>query len=444
VEFWGGATNCFMSTPKNSDGFEVRVKTPVRGQVEMHLMSLDEAIRVDHPARSVASYVESLDLAAFYQDLRAVKGGVGRDAVDPKILLTLWLFATIEGVASARQLAELCTRDFAYLWICGGVTVNRDLLNTFRSSHPERLDAIMTDTIGVLLHHDLVSLKRVAQDGMRVRASAGKSSFRREATLQRCLQEAREQVEQMRQEDDDDQGGRSKQEAARRRAAEERVQRVAAAIAERQKLQQQRDEQKRNAGTEARASTTDPEARVMKMGDGGFRPAYNVQFSTATDSRLIVGVDVTNEGSDSGQMDPMLDQLERNYDQLPEAQIVDAGFSSREDTTRVEQRGVKVYSPLKKEAELLAQGDDPYARRRGDTDEYAAFRQRMGTPEAKAIYRERCSTAEFPNAGCRNRGLHQFLVRGLKKTRAVALWHVLAHNLQMILHHNWLPKLYAA
>jgi hypothetical protein len=219
----------------------------------------------------------------------------------------------------------------------------------------------------------------------------------------------------MRQEDDDDQGGRSKQEAARRRAAEERVQRVAAAIAERQKLQQQRDEQKRNAGTEARASTTDPEARVMKMGDGGFRPAYNVQFSTATDSRLIVGVDVTNEGSDSGQMDPMLDQLERNYDQLPEAQIVDAGFSSREDTTRVEQRGVKVYSPLKKEAELLAQGDDPYARRRGDTDEYAAFRQRMGTPEAKAIYRERCSTAEFPNAGCRNRGLHQFLVRGLKK-----------------------------
>jgi transposase len=431
----------FMSTPKNSDGFEVRVKTPQRGQVEMHLLSLDEAIRADHPVRSVARYVESLDLTAFYQDLRAVKGGVGRDAVDPKILLTLWLFATIEGVASARQLAELCTRDFAYLWICGGVTVNRELLNTFRSSHPERLDALMTETIGILLHHDLVSLKRVAQDGMRVRASAGKSSFRREETLQRCLQQAREQVEQMRQEDDDDQGGRSKQEAARRRAAEERVQRVEAAIAERAKLQQQRDEQSRNDGKPARASTTDPEARVMKMADGGFRPAYNVQFSTATGSRLIVGVDVTNDGSDSGKMDPMLDQFERNYEQLPEAQIVDAGFSSRTDTTRVEQRGVKVYSPIKKEEELLAQGEDPYARRRGDTDEYAAFRHRMSTPEAKAIYRERCSTAEFPNAGCRNRGLHQFLVRGLKKTRAVAIWQALAHNLQMILYYGWLPTL---
>jgi transposase len=432
-----------MSTHKNAGGFAVRVKTPQRGQQEMHLLTLDEAIRADHPVRSVAAYVASLDLSAFYQEIQAVKGGKGRDAVDPQILLTLWLFATIEGVGSARQLTELCTRDFAYLWICGGVGVNRDLLNSFRSSHPEALDAIMTDTIGILLHHDLVSLKRVAQDGMRVRAAAGKSSFHGPATLEEHLKEAREQVERMRQEDDDDQGGRSQQEAARRRAAEERLQRVQAAIVEREKLQAQRDKQKRNEGKPARASTTDPEARNMKMADGGFRPAFNVQFSTACDSRLIVGVDVTNEGSDSGQMDPMLDQIEANHGQLPEEQIVDGGFSSREDTTRVEQRGVKVFAPIKKEAELLKAGKDPYARHAGDSDEYFAFRQRMQTPEAKAIYRERCSTAEFPNAGCRNRGLHQFLVRGLQKTRIVAVWHALAHNFQMIRYHGWLPTVCA-
>ena len=432
-----------MSKRTNAEGLEVRVKTPQRGQVMTHLLSLDEMIRPDHQARAVWKYVCSQDLSGFYQDIQAVKGGVGRDAVDPRILLALWLFATIEGIGSARRLAELCTRDFVYLWICGEVTVNRDLLNTFRSQHPEALDAFMTETIGILLEKDLVSLKRVAQDGMRVRASAGKSSFHGPATLAEYLEEARQQVEQMRQEDDNEQGGRSQQEAARERASKERLERVEAAIAEQQKLQAQRDEQKRNAGTEARASTTDPEARTMKMPDGGYRPAFNVQFSTACESRIIVGVDVTNEGSDSGQMEPMLDQLEQNFGQVPEELLVDGGFSSREDTTRVEQRGVKVYSPIKKEKQLLQEGKDPYARRPGDSDEYYAFRQRMKTPEAKTIYRERCSTAEFPNAGCRNRGLHQFLVRGLKKTRIIAVWQALAHNFQMILHHQWLPAVCA-
>jgi transposase len=427
-----------MNTPKNSAGLEVRVKSPQRGQTEMHLLSPDELIREDHPARQLWKYVNSLDLSPFYADIEAVKGGKGRDTVDPRILLTLWLFATTEGIASGRHLAELCERDFAYLWILGGVTVNRDLLNAFRSSHPERLDAVMAETIGVLLHHDLVSLQRVAQDGMRVRASAGKSSFRGPKALQKCLDEAQQHVKDLRQEGDDDQGGRSKQEAARRRAAEERLARIQAALEERKKLQEQRDQQKRNDGKEAKASTTDPEARNMKMPDGGFRPAFNVQFATAAGSRVVVGVDVTNEGGDSGHMDPMLDQLEEKYDELPEQLVVDGGFSSREDTTSVEQRDVKVYSPIKKEKDLQEQGQDPYARRKGDTDEYAAFRQRMKTPEAKAIYAERCSTAELPNAGCRNRGLHQFPVRGLLKAKSVALLHALAHNFQMIMHHGWL------
>jgi transposase len=367
-----------------------------------------------------------------------VKGGAGRDAVDPRILLALWLFATVEGVGSARRLAELCGRDLAYQWMCGEVGVNRDLLNTFRSRHPEALDALMTETIGILLHHDLVSLTRVAQDGMRVRAAAGKSSFHRQATLEKHLEEARRQVEQMRQEGDDEDAGRSRQEAARQRAAEQRLQRLEQAIAERDRLHEQKEQQQRNTGAQARASTTDPEARTMKMADGGYRPAYNVQFATAADSRLIVGVAVTNEGGDSGQMAPMVTQLEEKFGTRPAEYLVDGGFSSREDTTRLEQQGVKVYSPVKKEQKLLEQGQDPYARRRGDSDEYYAYRQRMQTPEAKTIYQQRCSTAEFPNAGCRNRGLHQFPVRGLRKVRTIALWQALVHNFRMILYHGWL------
>lgn len=423
----------------NGDGFEVRVKTPQRAQIEFRPLSLDALLAEDHPARNIWRYVCSLDLSAFYHEIQAVQGGVGRDAVDPRILLTLWLFATVEGIGSARRLAELCTRDFAYLWICGDVGVNRDLLNTFRTRHPAALDALLTDTIGILLHHDLVSLKRVAQDGMRVRASAGKSSFRRQATLATSLQEAREQVERLRQEEDDDQEDRNRQEAARCRAAQERLERIERAIAERKKLHEQRAKQQRNAGAETRASTTDPEARNMKMADGGYRPAYNVQFATACDSRLIVGVDVTNEGTDSGQMEPMLTQLQEDFGTLPEEYLVDGGFSSRDDTTAVERQGTEVYSPVKKAEKLLAEGKDPYARRRDDTDEYYAYRQRMKTPEAQEIYKQRSSTAEFPNAGCRNRGLHQFPVRGLKKTRTIAVWQALAHNLQMIFYHGWLP-----
>jgi len=430
-----------MNTPRNADGLAVRVKVPQRTQVMMHMHALDELIREDHPVRNIWRYVCSLDLSAFYRDIESVEGGVGRDAVDPRILLALWLFATVEGIGSARRLAELCTRDFAYLWICGEVGVNRDLLNTFRSQHPEALDALMAETLGVLLHHDLVSLSRVAQDGMRVRAAAGKSSFRRQATLEDHLQHARQRVEQMRQEGDDDCGGRSRQEAARQRAAAERLARLEQAIAEREKLHQQKERKKKGTGAEARVSTTDPEARTMKMADGGYRPAYNVQFATAADSRLIVGVDVTNEGADSGQMAPMVARIEQDYQTLPQEYLVDGGFSSRDDTTKLEQQGVHVYSPVKKEEQLLEQGEDPYARRPRDTDEYYAYRQRMKTAAAKEIYKQRSSTAEFPNAGCRNRGLYQFRVRGLRKVRIVAVWQALAHNLQMILYHGWFAKI---
>ncbi|PQO33135.1 hypothetical protein C5Y97_18585 [Blastopirellula marina] len=280
----------------------------------------------------------------------------------------------------------------------------------------------------------MIDLNRVAQDGMRVRASAGSSSFRRKPTLEKCLQEAETQLTALQQESETDASAEDRRvNAARERAVRERAERVQAALEEREKLTPKMERRKKGSSEEARASTTDPEARKMKMGDGGFRPAYNVQFATTTHTRVIVGVDVVNEGTDGGQMQPMYDQIIQRYGQVPAVYLADAGFSNLAAITHLEGNGTQVYLPITEEKQKRAQGRDPYAPMPGDSVEVKAWRARMGTAEAQPIYRERASSAEFSNATCRNRGLGQFNVRGLAKTKAITLWHALAHNFQRLL-----------
>jgi transposase len=297
-----------MNNTKTSTVGQARVKRAHRSQVEWRPMSLEELLPADHRARIVWAYVDSLDLSPLYAKIQAVEGVAGRNAVDPRIGMALWMFATIEGISSARQIDRLCERDLAYMWICGGVGVNYHLLSDFRTAHGEFLDQFLTDTIATLIHQGLVTLEVVAQDGMRVRASAGGSSFRRQKTLEKCRQEAREHVRKLREEAEDDSetpSSDARRTAARKRAASEREQRVEKALKDLVGLQQQKEKRKKGTGKKARCSTTDPEARVMKTGDGGFRPAYNVEFASDGASRMIVSVDVTNCGSDSGQMSPM-------------------------------------------------------------------------------------------------------------------------------------------
>ncbi len=415
---------------------KVRVQRPERFQVRWRDASLDQLIPADHRVRAVWAYVESLDLRPLYAKIRAVEGGVGRDAVDPKILLALWLLATIEGISSARHLQRLTTRDLPYLWICGDVGVNYHLLADFRTAHGEFFNQLLTDTIATLLHQGLVTLEKVAQDGMRVRAHAGSGSFRREQTLQECQREAAEQVQQLSEESvNDPEAGASnaRQKAAKERAITERQQRVEAALKNLAELQAQKEARKTGSGTEARCSTTDPEARNMKMADGGFRPAYNVQFVTDGTTRLIVSVDVTNNGSDGGQMSPLHQDVCERYHKVPEHYIVDGGFSTNDDITQVARAGSQVIAPMTHEERILKRGGDPHARRTGDSSEMAAFRERMKTEESQSLLKERPSIAEFPNAECRNRGLHQFRVRGLEKVKAVTLWYALTFNFMRLL-----------
>jgi transposase len=414
-------------------GGNPRLRVPQRNQVEMHWASLDELLEPDHPARLIWAAVCELDLRPWLDTIRAVEGVAGRDATDPRVLVALWIYATVEAIGSARELTRLCTKHLAYQWLCGGVTVNYHLLADFRSQGGDKWDGLLTQIVGSLLAENLVTLKRVAQDGMRVRASAGKASFRRRPRLEQFLEEAREQVEALKQladESPDDLTRR--QRGARQRAAEERQQRLKEALRNCQQLQEQREETAKSSGrkvTEARASTTDPEARTMKFPDGGYRPGYNVQFSTDTASGVIVGVDVTNHGTDGDELPPMLDQLEERYDRGPEEALVDGGFASRETINEAAQRDCTVYAPLKEEEKQLAAGKDPYVPKKGDSPAVAAWRERMGTAAAKLIYRLRGQTAEWVNALCRNRGFWHMPVRGQPKCRTVAVLYAIVHNI---------------
>jgi hypothetical protein len=285
------------------------------------------------------------------------------------------------------------------------------------------------------LNQGLVSLNRVGQDGMRVRASAGASSFARQPTLENALAEAEAQVEALKREAQDEDGGgeNRRQQAAEERAARERAERVRKALEQLPEIQQKMERRKKGSSETARASITDPEARRMKMADGGFRPAYNVQFATAAESLVIVSADVTNAGSDRGLMAPMHDQVQERHGETPQDYMADGGFATTDDIDALEARGTTVYTPIKEEDRKRRKGEDPFAPRKGDSPAVAAWRKRMGTESAKNIYQQRAQTAEFPNAGCRNRGLIQFVVRGLRKVKAIALWHALAHNLQRTL-----------
>jgi transposase len=413
-----------------------RLKYVNRSQCEMRFDSLDQLLPPEHPVRDLWQFVLALDLSALLAKINSVPGNAGAPAIDPRILLALWLQATIDGVGSARALDRLSAQHLVYRWLCGGVDVNYHTLADFRTGHADLLNRLLTDTIAVMLREGLIELRRVAQDGMRVRAAAGASSFRRGKTIESCLEEARQQVEALQSQATEDVGAATRrQEAARQRVAAERLERLQAAQEELKKLQEVNAAQpkcRRKDAGEVRASTTDPECRKMKMPDGGYRPAYNVQFATTTQGGAIVGVDVTNEGTDSNQMPPMLQQIEERCQQRPAEALVDGGFATVDAIDKAECSGTAVYAPLKKEEEQLQAGEDPYARKKSDTDATAKWRARMATTEAKTIYKQRACTAEWVNAQARNRGLYQFNVRGRHKVLAVVLWYVLAHNYQRL------------
>jgi transposase len=428
-----------LERPERADLGPVRLRLADRQQVRMIARSLDEMLHPEHQARVVWLMVDRLDLSDFKAAIAARGSEPGRPATDPHILIALWLYASLEGIGSGRELTRLCEAHDAYRWIVGGVSLNYHTINDFRVDHGQALDALFTQVIALLVKQGLVDVTRLTQDGVRVRASAGTSSFRRESSLTQLQADARAHLEALKTQNDP--AWSARQQARQLADAQDRQNRLDEALRQLPLQQAAQALAARRSGLdqprEARISTTDPDARRMKIADGGYRPAYNVQLAADPTSRAIVGVDVTNQGTDGHLDEPMRQQVEQRTGQKVKEHLVDGGYAVLDAIDQAEANGVTIYAPVKSAGKSNA---DPHARKPKDTDHTFAWRQRMAGEEAKAIYRQRAATIETVNADLtEHRGLRQFPVRGSPKVRCVALWLALAYN---ILHFG--PTLIAA
>ena len=407
-----------------------RLREPVRDQIELRAVDIDSLIGEDHPVRVIWTYVERLDLSELEDRIKARGDRPGHPATSPRLLLALWLYATSDGVGSARALERLCNSHDVYRWLCGGVSVNYHTLADFRVGCADLLDRLLAEHLAALAKAGLVDLDTLAQDGVRIRASAGAASFRREATLDRHLATAQAVVEELKHEvDARSDASNQRIKAAKERAARERSERVKAAqtaLAEIKRQRQEREDKRGNGKKpkEPRASTTDAEARVMKMADGGFRPGYNVQVASTAGEQIVVAVEVRNTGSDRGLMRPMLERLRVLTGHFPGRHLADGGFCSAGDIEWAHGEGIEVYCPPTQSKH----GTDPSLPRRGDGPGVLAWRARMASQAGKAQYKPR-SICECIHARWRNWDLRQLPVRGIDKVRAVVLCYALTNNI---------------
>jgi len=406
-----------------------RLRRVNREQMLMRPCSLEEILPQDHDARTVWTIVTSWDLTQFLDTIRARGEDPGRAATDPRILIALWLYAATQGVASARELDRLCRELGPYLWICGGVTVNYHTLSSFRVGHKEALDDLLTQMLAVLIQAGVVSVSRIAQDGTRVRVSAGVGSFKRRDTLEQARQKARDHLKIIeRQADRLEEDTTARKKKAQHRAAREKLERIEEALKQLAEVEQAKAEQKDKPSKKnlPLASTTAPETRFMRMPDGGTRPAVNVQLAADTGSRFIADVDVTNAGSDAGLSEPMREDVQERAEQKVDEQLLDGGYVKLEAIDQAAADDTTVYMPVPKPRK---KGTDPHQPKKGDSPAVEAWRKRMGTDEAKAIYKKRSSTIETINAELKTqRGMGPFNVRGLEKIKCAVLWSVLAYN----------------
>lgn len=407
-----------------------RLRMPERDQIGMQVAALDDLVSEDHPVRAVWAFVEGLDLSALYDAIKAREGQPGHPPASPELMLALWLWATVDGVGSARQLDRLCRDHLAYRWLCGGVSMNYHSLSTFRIAHIAVLERLLAQGVASMVQAGLVSLDTLAQDGLRVRAHAGASSFRRRARLDDLLTAAQTRVEQLRAEvESDPAAGNRRQRAAKERGARERKAQIVAAQERMKELEAERERREKTNKKEVakqkepRASTTDAEARVLKMADGGFRPGYNMQIISTPEQQVVVAVDIDTSGSDRGLAQPGIETVHaEGY--KPSNYLVDGGFTKNEAIEWAHAQDIKLWCP----AGQTKHGTDPYAPKKDDGVGVAEWRRRMQSEHGKTFYKLRAQH-ECINAHARRMGLRQLSLHGTVKARIHLLWFAVAHNM---------------
>lgn len=415
-----------------------RLKKACRNQLEVNVSSLNDLIPIDHPVRHVWEYVEKLDLSKCLNHIKSVEGAAGRPAIDPAILVTLWLYAIIEGIGSAYVLAEYATAHIAFRWICGGVSIDRKTISQFRVENGKLFEDVLAQGIAVLARAGAIKLEEIAQDGLRVRASAGRGSFKKKKTIEEHYIQAKQRIDRLRAElEENPKACRDRQAAAKINKTQDRLNRLQEAQAEFQKYSEQSDiarkKHKKKVMTleekeAVRISTTDPEARIMKMPDGGFRPAYNFQFAVDTHKNIILSTSVVNAGTDNGEMGKLYDAIKQKFNVVPTRYLADGGFKSPLDITRMTKDGCSVFLPVQ-EGYKKGKAKAPYEPKKNESEEMGHWRARMGTEEGKKIYRNRASTVELVNANVRGWGLYQVSIRGLAKVTGIATMYAAAYNM---------------
>ena len=424
--------------PTVSPKVYLRISEPSRHQVEMNMCALDDLLPKEHKARLIWAFVQQMDTNACFRKIKSTLNAPGRPATNPEVLFALWLLAITDGITSGRQVTELCELHNAYKWLAGGVPINRNMVCAFRSGDPLLFEELLTSSLAVLRQQDLLGDEDLAQDGTKIKAAAGYNSFRRKPTLERYQEEAKKYLQSIKRENQlDPHAMTKKKKAAQERAARERAERLDKAVSEIEKAQEIKSKSCRKKKSEiakevkkVRVSTTDPEARKMKMGDGGYRLALNVQYATGCKSRVIFAVSVGNT-MDPGTASPLMARALSRRQKLelpaPTHWICDSGYAT---TTDIEDCTTLYPQCRYVAASKLIKNSDPTKPKRNDSDAVKEWRQFISSEEYKEVYSQRCSVAEFANAQTKNHGFREFRLRGLLKAKGEALLHTIAYNIQ--------------
>lgn len=419
---------------------DARVVVANRAQLSWDLINPDGWLAPDHRARLVVGFVETLDLAVLYDKIEAREGTVGRPAADPAVLFALWLLATMDGIGSARELDRLTSQDLAYRWVACGVPVNYHGLADFRVAHADVLDGLLTRTLAAFMAEGLFDADEIVVDGTKIKAFAGKSSYKRALRLDEAEAKAKARVVALKAEVEADPAASSKRtQAARARGLSQTQERIEKARAKLAEIEAEKAERAKRSPKEvaeqkeARASLTDPQARRMRCADGAVRACYNVQIAATTDHGFVTAIMSTDRRNDSDLGRPMVEKSEQRLGRPIKRMLADTGFAQVDDIAALSSRpeapvGVYIHPPRDrtdvKPATLLRRQKE----RESEPQAIKDWRLRMTTDEAEATMKKR-GRIERVNASFKNRGFGTLLVRGLAKVQAVALWHALAHNL---------------
>jgi len=422
----------------------LKLHEPQRLQVEIKYGALDDCLEHDHKARIIWECVQAMDTNSCFRHLKTMINGRGRKATNPEVLLALWILACTDNISSSRVLVDLTKKHDAYRWICGGVAINHDMLCTFRSLDTSIFEDLCTSCLALMQFEGLLSDSDFAQDGTRIQSAAGNGSGRREKTLLEYKEDAEKAFKTLKANGGyDAKDLTKKQRAARCSAITDRKKRMELAKEELKKAQEKKRQSKRKKKEDikkevekTRISPTDPEARIMKMGGGGFSLAYNTQVVTGTQSRAIYSVSVSNS-SDQGKAPKMMAEticaLRRAGKQEPKNWICDSGYTTIKDIEGCYDlspncNAVFAPKPNKK--------TDPVKIKRTDGPGMRKWRNALNTEEFKETYSKRCSTVELSNARLKKGGVSRFSLRGLLNVRKEALLAALSHNINIIVNHQ--------